>query len=69
MIVQIRDSKKTLISIQNYNKYQTLSVQKWDENGTSLGTGNGTCETETKSVDTTELQNTTEINRDMSQDR
>lgn len=66
MLVQVRDNKKTLINIQNYNKFQ--AGQKWDENGTPLGTPNGTSKEVAIDTDITEIQETSKEERDMSVD-
>lgn len=68
MLVQVRDNKKTLISIENYNKYQPKPGQKWDENGTPLGTPNGTSKNNGESVENTEEEETEKIERDVSED-
>lgn len=68
MIVQVRDTKKTLISIVNYDKYQPKLEQKWDQNGTSVGTQNGTHFKTTEIVENTEIYPMENNERDMSED-
>lgn len=51
MLVQIRDNRKTLISIENYNKYQINFGQKWDKIGTPVRTSDRTSENSPESVE------------------
>ena len=68
MLVQIRDNKKTLISIENYNKYQINAGQKWDEIGTSDRTPERTSRDKDKSTENTKEGSIMKINLDMSAD-
>lgn len=68
MLVQIRDNKKTLISIENYNKYQINVGQKWDEIGTSDRTPKRTSRDKDKSTENTKEGSIMKINLDMSAD-
>lgn len=68
MLVQIRDKKRTLICIENYNKYQIQSEQKWDENGTPFGIVDGTLLNNHERVGNTELQQMQEQGRDIPRD-
>lgn len=68
MLVQIRDNKKTLISIENYSKYQMNVGQKWDEIGTANGTLDGTSKNNIEGIENTIKATTIKNNLDMSKD-
>lgn len=68
MLVQVRDNKKTLISIENYNKYQMNVGQKWDEIGTADRTPIRTSKNDVEDIENTEKKDITKSNLDVSVD-
>ena len=72
MLVQVRDNKKTLISVENYEKYQTQTEgrmgREWDKFGTAVGTPDGTSKNISKSIDNQQIHKIEEFGRDMSRD-
>ena len=66
MIVQVKDNKSTLISIENYEKYQEKMGQKKDTKGTAEWTGIGTSKNDTESIENTGTQEIKNQGVDMS---
>lgn len=69
MIVQIRDNKKTLISISNYDKYQVQVGMKLNENGTPSGTTDGTPNDGNENTENSREEQSNIMDWDMSRDR
>ncbi len=69
MLVQVRDNKKTLIGISNYDKYQVQFGIKSDENGTTICTSDRTSINSTESFENSKEEQSIKIDLDMSRSK
>ena len=69
MLVQIRDNKKTLICISNYNKYQLQMGMKLNQNGATEWTSEGTATDCFESTENSEEEQLEDMDWDMSRNR